>query len=535
LFGSTNNNRARRGAQSAFLLVAVACAATAMPHSVYAQEPWKKLYVDAKGAFERRDYAVAEQKFKASMDDASAPKTHGPKVLIYSQVRGFIPEYYLALIYASQKKFPEAIHYATIAEGYLKRSDAPYYATLHTASETAKLAMNAPLPAPSGTRLRGDVAVALAGGHFDDARNLVRQGQAAGATGNDVTELLRQIDREEFSVLMRDAGTARDARNFAEAARLASRARQLNVDNKQADDLVSDIANRETFTRLIADGRRALGSGQVAQARDSAQRARALSLDTGQVDALLADISRHEDFAGLMMKAQKAYDTRQFSDARQAAQQAKSLNVDNQKADFLLAGIERQQRFEADMSSARTALDANRFSDARKAVSDARLLNVDGKAVGELSRNIDVRDLAKQLETLMTSKSLAAMPPVISKLESLDPHNPAIFSARSLLTSVAGDDQKERLGIGQFYRGEYADAVTALTSLSTGVRPRVLLYLACSKAALALIERDPQKRKTLEQEARQHFAHVRDQRAAFSTDLRYVSPSIIQILDLAGS
>jgi hypothetical protein len=503
-----------------------------------AQDQWYQVYRDGESAFKKGDYNLAERKMLEAMSHPSAPKTRGPDVLQISQQRGFIPEYYLALIYNSQKKYAEAVKYATVAGSYLTPRNRPYYDNLRDTNDKAKLALNGfnlPLGGGSGTSTAVAVNAALEAGRFDDARTAARQGQTAGTSAAEVTDLLKRIDQQEFTVVMRDAAKARDARQYAEATRLAGRARELNVDNSKADALTTDISNRETFARLLADGRRALAAHQFAQARDNATRARALNLDNQQVDALVGDISRQENFESLLTKAQKSYDGRQFADARVSAQQARNLNVDNPKVDALIAEIGRHERFEAAIASARTALDANRFADARRAITQARAMNVDEAAATGLSRRVDVQDLTKQLESLVAAKSMAAMPAVIEKLDAIDPRNRTVFAARSLMAASASDDQKERLGVGQFYRGEYADAVAALSPLSDSGRMRAHLYLACSKAALALIERNPEKRQSLEREARQHLQPVRARPAAFASDLRYLSPSIVQMLGLAGS
>jgi hypothetical protein len=90
-----------------------------------AQEVWYSVYEQAERAFERDDYPLAEQLFLKSMRSPLAPTARGVNVLRYSQVRGVIPEYYLAIIAAKAGRLDEAYGYAQTATGkdYFRSGD----------------------------------------------------------------------------------------------------------------------------------------------------------------------------------------------------------------------------------------------------------------------------------------------------------------------------------------------------------------------------------------------------------------------------
>jgi hypothetical protein len=77
-----------------------------------------------------------------------------------------------------------------------------------------------------------------------------------------------------------------------------------------------------------------------------------------------------------------------------------------------------------------------------------------------------------------------------------------------------------------FYKGDYANARTRIQSFRDGPSDRMRLYLACSQAALALVQQDA----NLAAEAGRTYAVVKPSLAKFTADMRYISPAIQKVL-----
>jgi hypothetical protein len=467
------------------MLIALLLAGT-LPTRAAAQDLWYKVYLDGVAAFEKHDYATAEQKLRASIDHQGAPPAHGPNVLLFGQLRGFEPERYLTRIYLEQKKYDEAAKYLTIAEKYAGLKD-----TDRRQMESWRSAVNDGLS--SGQRMASDdtlarARAALQASDFSGARTLATQAATAGASSTVVGSFRHEIDLAEFDSLIRDGARARDGARYSEARDLQTRARALNIDaahNVQAETLATTIANRQQF------------------------------------DGVMADLHH-------------AVDGRQWSQAKTLADQALALAPNDAGATALKTEAERHVTFEGYVASARQALDQGQIGDARQAVTRARALNVDPTAVEPLAQAIDIRETSDRLRTLLQSRSYTSMQPLVDRLATLDPRNPLIVTAQQQLAATLGNSQRERLGLSEFYRGRYDAAAAALTEVSGDISPRVRFYLACSKAALSLIETDERKRQALEAEARRAVDPVRQQVQALGVDRRYVSPGILAVLKLTN-
>lgn len=123
---SSRDSGSRRAARRSLLALGVACL-VAWAVTVRAQELWYKVYEDGERAFEKHDYAQAEQLLLRSMRLPSAPKDRGVGVKRYSQIFGVIPEYYLAVICSSSGRTDEAYLYAqtvTTTKNYFRGGDA---------------------------------------------------------------------------------------------------------------------------------------------------------------------------------------------------------------------------------------------------------------------------------------------------------------------------------------------------------------------------------------------------------------------------
>lgn len=105
------------------------------PASGLEQDLWYDLYERGERAFKAQQFPEAEQLFRRAQNHPAAPKTTGETVLLYSQVRGYIPEYYLAVICLNSGRLDEAFLYATtVAErkSYFQRADDPRLKTMQS-------------------------------------------------------------------------------------------------------------------------------------------------------------------------------------------------------------------------------------------------------------------------------------------------------------------------------------------------------------------------------------------------------------------
>ena len=443
------------------LLFCVAAVVAALGARVPAQDLWYKSYLDGKSAYEKGDLGTAERKIKAAMDAKDAPKERGQTVPLVSQQRGFLPEYYLALICASEKRWTEALTYAQKAQTYVKRSD----------KEWSLL---------SGVLLDAPAAVAAAAPPAASPPPAPTQPPASPDTSAKSSAPGAQVT---FDKLMGNARAALTAGRLDEARSLVAQAQTLNFDAAAAGNLGKQIDAQE-FAAVMTEARKAVGEKRYAAGRTSAQRARALGIDNAQADALLGDITRQENFSSALVEAQKALTERRWTAARDAAARARSFNVDNQQAD-------------------------------------------------DVSRSADVADLSDQVNALVASRSFAQVAPILDRLATLDPGNALVARTRPLVNASLADSDKERLGMGAFYRGQYRAAIDTLQQLAGSGRVRAKLYIASSRAALSLVELDASAKTALEQQARQDFESIRGDQATFAADLPYLSPSIKKVLGIS--
>ncbi len=136
---------ASRAASRLLLLLCVLSSSLA----VLAQTQFARDYTRGEEAFQRGDWAEAERLFLSSIKSADAPKERGASVNLVSQQYGYYPEYYLALIYAQQKRVKDMQTYSATAKKYIKRGD-PMYLTLVNAENSVANATPTPTPDGSG-------------------------------------------------------------------------------------------------------------------------------------------------------------------------------------------------------------------------------------------------------------------------------------------------------------------------------------------------------------------------------------------------
>lgn len=242
---------------------------------VSAQDTWWKAYLDGEEAFKNHDYVKAEAKLRDSIARAPKGQSHGPKAVLISQQRGFIPEYYLAIIYAdSPGRAADALEFVGQAKYYL--TDKTQIDALAAAEKKAKNALAAaqpPAPAPgSGDAGRSNgppstpakppadpyaeviasLRSELNAGKLDEAIRDRNQARVGGAKGDAFDAVSRAIDQKDFDRAMAAADQALKEKKFADAMTAAEHARGLFVDPGKVSSLESEI------TRL-ADAAKAVG------------------------------------------------------------------------------------------------------------------------------------------------------------------------------------------------------------------------------------------------------------------------------------
>jgi tetratricopeptide (TPR) repeat protein/predicted Ser/Thr protein kinase len=108
---------------------------------------------------------------------------------------------------------------------------------------------------------------------------------------------------------------------------------------------------------------------------------------------------------------------------------------------------------------------------------------------------------------------------------------PAVVIERKPLTEA---DKMARAGLRAFYQGEYAKALDVLeripkTAVSSVQRERVVFYMACSNAALALLE--GRKGALRLDKARKLFQLAQPEKNPFTLDRKHISPEILGALE----
>ena len=178
---------------------------------------------------------------------------------------------------------------------------------------------------------------------------------------------------------------------------------------------------------------------------------------------------------------------------------------------------------------------AGRYAEARQAATQARGLGVDNGRADALLKATDIQDLQGQINAQLNARAWSAVAPLVDRLAGLDPANATIRNARQETTRGLAVDEGKRLerdGLTAFYHGDYQRALDTLGRVGADVKtPRVAFYMACSTAALGLMQEDKSKL----QKAHELFLQARPKDNPFTADRKYISPRIIRILDAPAS
>jgi hypothetical protein len=126
----------------------------------------------------------------------------------------------------------------------------------------------------------------------------------------------------------------------------------------------------------------------------------------------------------------------------------------------------------------------------------------------------------------------------VARLEAVSPGHASLPTLRSGVERLRGDQQGaqriaavERLGVKLFLEGKYKSSADELErALGSGVTsPRIYLFLASSRAALALLA-PPAEKDALVDAARRHYQQAKPAVAALAADQKFISPSIQKLL-----
>ena len=212
------------------------------------------------------------------------------------------------------------------------------------------------------------------------------------------------------------------------------------------------------------------------------------------------------------------------------------------------AALTRENDAEADQLITRLAAADPSSADLatlRKGLTDLRTRKESDRAAAQ--RAAQAAQLATQSSQYATSirgalerRDAAAASQGLEDLAALNPSYPAIAELTTRLrtleielkASLDNEDLKRRRGVLEreamtlFYKGDYANARTRIQSFRDGPSDRMRLYLACSQAALALVQKDA----SLAAEAGRTYSVVKPALGQFTSDMRYISPAIQKVL-----
>ncbi len=204
--------------------------------------------------------------------------------------------------------------------------------------------------------------------------------------------------------------------------------------------------------------------------------------------------------------------------------------------------------FRRAMNASRLSLQQARYSEARSNLAAATAVAGDAARRDEaaaLKREIDaaqsiaVQQVVNRARQAIQRKDASAATSEVTALRELAPGHAAIGElTRGINALVEGLDRTaklanaERTGVKLFLSGQYKQAADILEQAvnQSLTSPRVYLFLASSRGAQALLAPEDQ-RPALEAAARKHYALAKPGAAALASDQRFISPSILKLLN----
>lgn len=197
------------------------------------------------------------------------------------------------------------------------------------------------------------------------------------------------------------------------------------------------------------------------------------------------------------------------------------------------ADLERRERFATLLIQVTADVDAGRLEAARSRAEEARATGVDSARAAEVLRRIDATIAERDAQAAVRRRDWPEAQRLRNVLRDLEPGHARLREldaaiAKGLTQASVAD--VERSALRAFYSGDYAMAILLLERVQqAGASPRAFFYLACSHAAIGLLE-GAQGTARLQQ-ARELYAKARPSQNRFAPDRRYISPRILQALD----
>lgn len=459
-----------------------------------AEAQWYRTYEEGVQAADKGDWSTVEAKMQAATNEAAKDGVRpGRNVRTYGmRFVNFAPDYYLGLAYLNTKRPQDArAALQRVEQQKLFTSRDKEYAVLTKSLSEATVALNAgnnpggggatppttkadpPVLAPTQTSSTGTTT---AGGTNPAAGG----GAGVGAQIDAATTA-----RAEFDRLLKSAQASYAGRNYQEALASARAARATGANSAAADSLIADVT-RAMSRELLTNAETAMRANRLTDAANLATSARELGVEAARAEALLFEV----DVMRLLQAAESQRSDGQLGAARASANEIKNRLAAKSPEAAVLAPLYVPQ-------------------------AEKLLVLVDAE-----SAYVDA----------VARADAAAARAALDRLRSIDGKNARLAAyARTLAELVNGDVQ--RLALRQFFAGNYQQVVTMLTPASAGAdaSPRVLFYLACSQAALALLQgrQDGEEVRA----ARELFARVRGQLGGLAPDRRLVSPKVLELLE----
>jgi len=369
-----------------------------------------------------------------------------------------------------------------------------------------------------------------------DAREALTSGDLAGARAR-AAEVL-QIDTRNTDALAIDR-SAHERQLDRQSAEWLEQARECLTTNNLtgADDLLQQIIrlspNHTDALKLRAEiaQRRQVEEQEVAQKRGIARtlaRARTHIVEGGFEAALRA----LDEIFALAPDQPDALKLAEAARAGAAARDSGTATGQDGSALKAIADARRQAITEC-LDAGLNAVATGRFDEASRDLSEIRQIDPHAAAATELAQRIDAgRDaIARRLETIRVDMQAA----LASRSPTPAPQTPVpIATPAPERKPLTESDKMVRAGLRAFYQGEYGRALDVLEHIpknaaSSVARERVVFYMACTQAAMALLEGAKGTQRL--EKARKLYQLAEPARNAFTLDRKHISPEILGALE----
>jgi hypothetical protein len=195
----------------------------------------------------------------------------------------------------------------------------------------------------------------------------------------------------------------------------------------------------------------------------------------------------------------------------------------------------RRATFEERLRAARDQIRENRFADAHSTIDAAATLGIDQSRVDGVAAELkraEIADVEGSFGRALQAQRVSDAEQELTRWARIDPNGAGLIDARSSLDKLRGRLSAllvERQGVQAFLQGRYDAAARTLAGLvkSGGASPRVQFFLACSQAALALLQGGTNSNIAA---ARASY-RAAGQQNQFTRERQFVSPKVLQLLE----